>query len=289
MSKELLIKGGHVVTVDPDLGDLPAGDVLVAEGLIIAVGPDLEPTTTATEVIEAAGRLVIPGMVDTHRHVWQGAIGGCTPQITGAGYGPAVLTGISLKYSPEDVYAGTLWGVLQALDAGITTIADWAHNDQSPAYADADLRGLRESGIRRLLPLRRTRSGHRRSQPTAPGGRPPHARSVLRLRHVRAAADGHGATRALFHQRRAQRRRLRVRPRPGTADLGARGHGGHRRRGHDPAALPPARSRRQLRARQHAHRSGVRPHRRNPGHGDHHAVHRHADAVRHLSGHRASP
>ena len=148
MTRELLIRGGHVVTVDPDLGDLPAGDVLVADGVITAVGPDLQPATAAAEVIEAAGRLVIPGLVDTHRHVWQGAIGGYTPQITGAGYGPAVLTGIALKHSPDDVYAGTLWGALQALDAGITTIADWAHNDQSPAHAHADLRGLRDSGIR---------------------------------------------------------------------------------------------------------------------------------------------
>ena len=108
MPKEILIKGGHVVTVDPDLGDFPVGDVLVTDGLISAVGPGLEPATTGAEVIEAAGRLVIPGMVDTHRHVWQGAIGGYTPQITGAGYGPAVLTGIALKYSPEDVYAGTM-------------------------------------------------------------------------------------------------------------------------------------------------------------------------------------
>src|SRR5690348_18507682 len=99
MPKELLIKGGHVVTVDPDLGDLPAGDVLVADGLISAVGPDLEPTTTAAEVIEAAGRLVIPGMVDTHRHVWPGAIGGYTPQITRPGYGPAVRSGVSREYS----------------------------------------------------------------------------------------------------------------------------------------------------------------------------------------------
>jgi 5-methylthioadenosine/S-adenosylhomocysteine deaminase len=148
MSRELLIKGGHVVTVDPDLGDLPAGDVLVTDGVITAVGDDLKPTTPAAEVIDAAGRLVIPGLVDTHRHVWQGAIGGCTPQITGAGYGPAVLNGIALKHTPEDVYAGTLWGALQALDAGITTIADWAHNDQSPAHADADVHGLRDSGIR---------------------------------------------------------------------------------------------------------------------------------------------
>lgn len=148
MSKELLIKGGHIVTVDPDLGDLTEGDVLAADGVITAVGKDLQPATADAEVIDAAGRLVIPGLVDTHRHVWQGAIGGYTPQITGAGYGPAVLAGISLKHTPDDVYAGTLWGSLQALDAGITTIADWAHNDQSPAHADADLRGLRDSGIR---------------------------------------------------------------------------------------------------------------------------------------------
>ena len=103
MTKELLIKGGHVVTVDPALGDLPVGDVLVADGVITAVGPDLAPATADAEVIEAAGRLVIPGLVDTHRHVWQGAIGGFTPQITGAGYGPAVLTGIALRHSPDDV------------------------------------------------------------------------------------------------------------------------------------------------------------------------------------------
>lgn len=148
MPEELLIKGGYVVTMDPDLGDLAAGDVLIADGLITAVGEDLRPATAEAEVIDAAGRLVIPGMVDTHRHVWQGAIGGYTPQITGAGYGPAVLTGIAVKHTPADVYAGTLWGALQALNAGITTIADWAHNDQSPAHADADLRGLRDSGIR---------------------------------------------------------------------------------------------------------------------------------------------
>src|SRR3984957_14003303 len=93
MPSELLIKGGHVVTVDPELSDLPAGDVLVTEGVITAVGENLAPASAAAEVIDAAGRLVIPGLVDTHRHVWQGAIGGYTPQITGAGYGPAVLTG----------------------------------------------------------------------------------------------------------------------------------------------------------------------------------------------------
>jgi 5-methylthioadenosine/S-adenosylhomocysteine deaminase len=148
MAKELLIKGGNVVTVDPAIGDLPVGDVLVRDGSIVDVGPNLATSETDAEVIDARGRLVIPGLVDTHRHVWQGAIGGFTPQVTGAGYDPLVLAGIAPRHTADDVYAGTLWGALQALDAGITTIGDWAHNLQSAEHADADLRGLQESGIR---------------------------------------------------------------------------------------------------------------------------------------------
>jgi 5-methylthioadenosine/S-adenosylhomocysteine deaminase len=188
MSKELLIKGGHVVTVDPDLGDLPAGDVLAADGVITAVGQDLRPATADAEVIDAAGRLVIPGLVDTHRHVWQGAIGGYTPQITGAGYGPAVLTGISLKHTPDDVYAGTLWGALQALDAGITTIADWAHNDQSPAHADADLRGLRDSGIRGFFL-------YGGPGPATDDPNPPHPADARRMRDEYFASGSYGRLR----------------------------------------------------------------------------------------------
>ena len=150
MSKEVLITGGHVVTLDDALGDVPGGDVRVEDGVITQIGTGLRPGPDA-EVVDAQGRLVIPGLIDTHRHVWQGAIAGFTPQMTGYGYGPAVLTGISLQHTPADIYAGTLWGALQALDAGITTIGDWAHALQSADHADANLRGLRESGIRGLF------------------------------------------------------------------------------------------------------------------------------------------
>jgi cytosine/adenosine deaminase-related metal-dependent hydrolase len=188
MPKELLIKGGHVVTVDPKLGDLAAGDVLATDGVITAVGMNLRPATAGAEVIDAAGCLVIPGMVDTHRHVWQGAIGGYTPQITGAGYGPAVLTGISLKHTPDDVYVGTLWGALQAIDAGITTIADWAHNDQSPAHADADLRGLRDAGIRGYFL-------YGGPGPATDDPNPPHPADARRMRDEYFASGSYGRLR----------------------------------------------------------------------------------------------
>ncbi len=105
-----------------------------------------------------------------------------------------MLTGIGPKHRADDVYAGTLWGALQALDAGITTIADWAHNLQSAAHADADLRGLQESGIRGYFL-------YGGPGPASDDPNPPHPLDARRLRDNRlireqwAAADGHGLTR----------------------------------------------------------------------------------------------
>jgi 5-methylthioadenosine/S-adenosylhomocysteine deaminase len=185
---DLLIKGGYVVTMDPAIGDQPDSDVLVHNGVIVDVRPGLETSASDAEVIDARGRLVIPGLVDTHRHVWQGAIGGLTPQITGAGYGPAVLTGIAPKHSADDVYAGTLWGALQALDAGITTIADWAHNLQSAAHADADLRGLLESGIRGYFL-------YGGPGPASDDPNPPHPEDARRMRDEQFSSGTNGRLR----------------------------------------------------------------------------------------------
>jgi 5-methylthioadenosine/S-adenosylhomocysteine deaminase len=149
VTDDILIRGGHVTTCDPSQGDFPSGDVLVREGRIAAVGRDLK--ASAATVIDARGRLVIPGLVDTHRHVWQGALGAATPQVSLMGYIGAVIGGLAPHFGPEDIYAGTLWGALQALHAGITTLVDWSHNLATFAHAEANLRALDDSGIRGWL------------------------------------------------------------------------------------------------------------------------------------------
>jgi 5-methylthioadenosine/S-adenosylhomocysteine deaminase len=146
LSSEILITGGHVTTCDPHLGDLPAADVLIRDGRIAAVGAGLDAPAGA-EVIDATGRLVLPGLIDTHRHVWQGALGAVAPQAPLMGYITQVLERLAPHFRPEDVYAGTLWGALQALNAGVTTVVDWAHHLPTPEHADADVRGLRDAGI----------------------------------------------------------------------------------------------------------------------------------------------
>jgi cytosine/adenosine deaminase-related metal-dependent hydrolase len=89
--------------------------------------------------------------VDTHRHVWQGAIGGITGQTSLAGYVGTVIAGLAPHYAPQDIYAGVLWGALQALDAGITTVADWSHNLVTPEHADANIQALHDAGVRAVF------------------------------------------------------------------------------------------------------------------------------------------
>ncbi|MFC3499617.1 amidohydrolase family protein [Micromonospora krabiensis] len=145
----LILRNAHVVTLDDRLGDLARADIRIDDGTITAIGPDLD-STDAT-VIDATGKVALPGLVDSHRHVWQGAIGGAGGKVSLGGYFGVVLAGLLDKYEPEDVYAGVLWGALQAINAGITTVADWSHIVTSPAHADENVRALRDSGIRGLF------------------------------------------------------------------------------------------------------------------------------------------
>lgn len=144
MSK-LLLRGGHVLTMDPTIGDLPNGDVLIDGDRIAAVEPGIEADA---EVIDVSGQIVIPGFVDTHRHTWEAAIRNCAPNATLDDYFVEVLDTFAPLYRPEDVYASNLAGSLECLNAGITTLVDWSHINNSPEHPDAAIRGLQETGIR---------------------------------------------------------------------------------------------------------------------------------------------
>jgi 5-methylthioadenosine/S-adenosylhomocysteine deaminase len=145
MGDRLLLRGGHVLTVDPELGDLPKGDVLIDGDRIAAVAPEVDADA---EVVDVSGQIVIPGFVDTHRHTWEAAIRGCAPNATLDDYFVEVLDTFAPLYRPEDVYASNLAGALECVNAGITTLVDWSHINNTPEHPDAGIRGLQEAGIR---------------------------------------------------------------------------------------------------------------------------------------------
>lgn len=144
----MVLRGGAVVTMDRAMGTLAAGDVLVDDGRIVAVAPDLGEIDA--DIVDTTGMIVAPGLVDTHRHTWQTQLRGLCADWTLADYFNGVRLTASPCYGPDDVRLGNLAGALEAVDAGVTTILDFSHCMNSPEHADGAIDGLLSSGIRAL-------------------------------------------------------------------------------------------------------------------------------------------
>ena len=142
----LVIRNGYVMTMDASAGDLPRGDVHVEDGRIAAVGQDLAVPPGTAEV-DASAMIVLPGLVETHWHLWNTLLRSMSAAPPGPGYFRVSL-GLGSAFTPGDCYQGTRLACLEAVSSGITTIHDWCHNVRSPAHADASVQALSESGLR---------------------------------------------------------------------------------------------------------------------------------------------
>ncbi|MGH8980484.1 MAG: amidohydrolase family protein [Acidimicrobiales bacterium] len=138
----VLFRGGTVLTMDA-AGVLEGADVLVEGERIAAVGRDL-PAPEGCLVVDASGGIVMPGMVDTHRHMWQTAMRGFGADWTLSQYFVFYYINWGKVFRPEDVYAGNLLSAIEAVDAGVTTTVDWSHGLRTVDHAEAALEALRE-------------------------------------------------------------------------------------------------------------------------------------------------
>jgi cytosine/adenosine deaminase-related metal-dependent hydrolase len=145
-STPVLLRGATVVTVDPAVPDLPAGDVLIRDGRIDAIGVGLAADGAIT--VDLAGMILMPGFVDGHRHCWQNQLRHLICDADIDEYIALTHGTTALHYRPEDMYAGDLVTLYGALDAGFTTVLDFSHNSRSRAHSDAVFAAYREVGIR---------------------------------------------------------------------------------------------------------------------------------------------
>ncbi|MEV4630309.1 amidohydrolase family protein [Micromonospora sp. NPDC049523] len=139
--RPVLFRNGLVLTMDDTHQVLPGADVLVVDERIAAVGVGLTSPEGALE-IDATGGILMPGMIDTHRHMWQTAMRGYGADWTLTQYFVWYYLESGRLFRPEDVYAGNVLGALEALDAGVTTTVDWSHGLQTPQHADAAVDAL---------------------------------------------------------------------------------------------------------------------------------------------------
>ena len=155
--RRYIIRGGSVMSMDPQVGDFAKGDVLVEGKKILAVGPNLHAGDA--DVIDARGRIVMPGFIDTHHHQFETAlrsfladgvlINDGSGSVSGSTtYFEFILLTFAPVYRPEDVYISELFGGLAQLDDGVTTVFDVSQIHHSPQHSDAAIQALFDTGRR---------------------------------------------------------------------------------------------------------------------------------------------
>jgi 5-methylthioadenosine/S-adenosylhomocysteine deaminase len=155
--RRYVIRGGAVMSMDPKVGDFPEADVLVQGKTILAVGPNL--SAGAADIIDARGRIVMPGFIDTHHHQFETALrsfladgvlindGSGSPSGSTT-YFEFILNKFAPVYRPQDVYINELFGALSQLDDGVTTVHDVSQIHHTPQHSDAAIQALFDSGRR---------------------------------------------------------------------------------------------------------------------------------------------
>jgi 5-methylthioadenosine/S-adenosylhomocysteine deaminase len=139
--RPVVLRGGTVLTMDDAHTVLTDADVLVQGDKIAAVGPRLDAPEGALEV-DARGGIVMPGMIDTHRHMWQTAMRAYGADWTLTQYFVWYYLEHGKHFRPEDIYIGNLMSAWESLESGVTTTVDWSHGLQTPDHGEAAVEAL---------------------------------------------------------------------------------------------------------------------------------------------------
>jgi 5-methylthioadenosine/S-adenosylhomocysteine deaminase len=141
---EFIIANAHVMTMDDALGDIAGGSVHVRNGEIVAVGKDAKG---GGQKIDGTGMIVMPGLVETHWHMWNTLFRSFAGDKPEEGYFPTVAR-FGQQMNPDDIFQSTRLSAAEAINSGMTFVHSWCHNVRSTAHAEADIRALAEVGIR---------------------------------------------------------------------------------------------------------------------------------------------
>jgi 5-methylthioadenosine/S-adenosylhomocysteine deaminase len=144
----LLIKGGQVYDHDGDIHRPAFADILVQGDEIIAIENSIDADASNAEVLDASGRLVIPGLINAHYHSHDTLCRGMFEELPLEIWLLYTLP-MGAHRSKEEVRARTLVGALESLRAGITTVQDMLGLvPLSEDYIDVVLSAYRDIGIR---------------------------------------------------------------------------------------------------------------------------------------------
>ncbi len=155
--RRYVLRGGSVMSMDPQVGNFAQGDVLIEGNKILDVGPNLNGGGAA--VIDVSGRIVMPGFIDTHHHQFETVLrsfladgvlinDGSNSPSGSTTYYEYILLKFAPVYRPQDVYINELFAGLSQLDDGVTTVHDVSQIHHTPKHSDAAIQALIDTGRR---------------------------------------------------------------------------------------------------------------------------------------------
>ncbi|WP_063047015.1 amidohydrolase family protein [Nocardia pseudovaccinii] len=142
-----IIRGATVITMEPGVPDQKA-DILIDGDRITAVGPDLVVAEGSARVVDATNHIVIPGFIDTHRHLYQILLRGLGSNWSLMEYLVSIIGVVGPNFTPDDLFLANRLGALDSIDSGVTAVFDWCQQSTSPEHTDALLAGLEAARIR---------------------------------------------------------------------------------------------------------------------------------------------
>jgi 5-methylthioadenosine/S-adenosylhomocysteine deaminase len=149
--RTLVRNAALVLTLDPalgegDLGILRDADVLVERGRIAAVGRGLRGG--GARVVDATGKIVLPGLVDAHDHLWQSTIRGCAAgEDVNAWLAACVYPQFGFGWTRAEAYAAVRLAAADLVRGGVTTTVEWAAGF-GPEFVRGSIAALDDSGLR---------------------------------------------------------------------------------------------------------------------------------------------
>lgn len=148
--KRTLIKNGLIVDMAEHTEQARKADILIEDKYIKTIAGEIEAADDM-EVISAEGKIVMPGLIDTHRHTWESIIRHIGTDWSLPNYlGNLYFNQLGSRLSPDEYRTANTWGALEALDAGVTTMLDYSMLE-TPEHADAAVQGLHDAGIRAVF------------------------------------------------------------------------------------------------------------------------------------------
>lgn len=148
--KKTLVRAGWLISMDDAIGTITGGEMLIEGDKILAVGKNLD-ASSADEIVDKPGMILMPGIVNAHMHTWQTGLRNVGTRWGDGDYFKFVHGNMATRYTAEDTYLGTLVGALNQIDNGVTTLFDWCHILRDLEMAERNVDALEESGIRAMF------------------------------------------------------------------------------------------------------------------------------------------